>query len=256
MLAKRIIACLDVKDGVVVKGKHFENLVYGGDPVELAERYSRQCIDEIVFLDITASFESRKTMIDLVKKVAERVDVPFTVGGGIRDLETATELIYAGADKVSVNTAAVENPQLVEKIATRFGSQAVVVAIDTKRTEIGFEVFVMSGRRATGIRLEDWLVEIQQRGAGEILLTSIDTDGTKNGFDIELIRRARQISKLPLIASGGAGRQQHFLEAFRAGADAALGASVFHFGLLDVIQLKRYLFENGVNVRLDCVEVD
>ncbi|KAF2958621.1 imidazole glycerol phosphate synthase cyclase subunit [Thermotoga sp. Ku-13t] len=256
MLAKRIIACLDVKDGVVVKGKHFEDLVYGGDPVELAERYSRQCIDEIVFLDITASFESRKTMIDLVKKVAERVDVPFTVGGGIRDLETAMELIYAGADKVSVNTAAVENPRLVEKIATRFGSQAVVVAIDTKRTEIGFEVFVMSGKKATGIRLEDWLVEIQQRGAGEILLTSIDTDGTKDGFDIELIRRARQISKLPLIASGGAGRQQHFLEAFRAGADAALGASVFHFGLLDVIQLKRYLFENGVNVRLDCVEVD
>lgn len=256
MLAKRIIACLDVKDGVVVKGKHFEDLVYGGDPVELAERYSRQCIDEIVFLDITASFESRKTMIDLVKKVAERVDVPFTVGGGIRDLEIAAELIYAGADKVSVNTAAVENPRLVEKIATRFGSQAVVVAIDTKRTEIGFEVFVMSGKKATGIRLEDWLVEIQQRGAGEILLTSIDTDGTRDGFDIELIRRARQISKLPLIASGGAGRQQHFLEAFRAGADAALGASVFHFGLLDVIQLKRYLFENGVNVRLDCVEVD
>lgn len=256
MLAKRIIACLDVKDGMVVKGRQFENLVYGGDPVELAERYCRSCVDELVFLDITASLESRRTMIEVVKKVAERIDIPFTVGGGIRDVETAAELIYAGADKVSVNTAAVQNPKLIEEIATRFGSQAVVVAVDAKRTEKSFEVFVLSGKRPTGIKLEDWLTVVQDYGAGEVLLTSIDRDGTKEGFDLELISSAREILKIPLIASGGAGEKRHFFEAFKAGADAALGASVFHFGLIDVIELKKYLLQNGVNVRLDCMEVE
>ncbi|WP_448523454.1 imidazole glycerol phosphate synthase subunit HisF [Pseudothermotoga sp.] len=256
MLAKRIIACLDVKDGMVVKGRQFENLVYGGDPVELAQRYCESCIDELVFLDITASLESRRTMIHVVKKVAEKTDIPFTVGGGVRDVETASQLIYAGADKVSINTAAVENPKLIEKIASRFGSQAVVVAVDAKRTQLGFEVFTLSGKKATGIKLEDWLRNVQELGAGEILLTSIDKDGTKEGFDLELISLARKVLKIPLIASGGAGTKQHFLEAFKAGADAVLGASVFHFGLIDVQDLKRYLSENGISVRLDCWEVE
>lgn len=252
MLAKRIIACLDVKDGVVVKGKRFENLVYGGDPVELAERYNSECIDELVFLDISASLESRRTMIEIAKKVAERIDIPFTIGGGIRDLDVASELIYAGADKVSINTAAVENPKLIEKIASKFGSQAVVVAIDAKRTEIGFEVFVLSGKKRTGMKLGEWLSFVQDLGAGEVLLTSIDRDGTKEGFDIEMISLARNFLKIPIIASGGAGEEEHFLQAFMVGADATLAASIFHFKEVDVIQLKKYLKSKNIPIRLDC----
>ncbi|HBT38781.1 MAG: Imidazole glycerol phosphate synthase subunit HisF [Thermotoga sp. 50_1627] len=256
MLAKRIIACLDVKDGMVVKGRRFENLVYGGNPVELAQRYCESCIDELVFLDIAASLESRKTMIEVIEKVAEKTDIPFTVGGGIRDVDTASKLIYAGADRVSINTAAIENPRLIEQVASKFGSQAVVVAVDAKRTQLGFEVFTLSGKKATKIKLEEWLRLLQDLGAGEVLLTSIDRDGTKEGFDLELISLARKILKIPLIASGGAGTEQHFLEAFKAGADAALGASVFHFGLIDVRSLKKYLSQNKINMRLDCVEVE
>lgn len=252
MLAKRIIACLDVRDGVVVKGKRFENLVYGGDPVELAEKYCRECVDELVFLDISASLESRKTMIEVAKKVAERIDVPFTIGGGVRNLETASELIYAGADKVSINTAAVENPKLIEKIASKFGSQAVVVAVDAKRTETGFEVFVLSGKERTMMKLEEWFSSVQNLGAGEVLLTSIDRDGTKEGFDIEMISLARSVLRIPIIASGGAGKEEHFLQAFMAGADAALAASIFHFKEVDVIQLKRYLKSKNIPIRLDC----
>lgn len=250
MLAKRIIACLDVKDGKVVKGTNFENLRYSGDPVELAIRYSDEGIDELVFLDITASIEKRKTMIETVEKVAEAITIPFTIGGGIWDLELASELIYKGADKVSLNSGAVNNPNLITEIAKRFGSQAVVVAVDAKRTKLGFEVFTHSGKRATGMRLENWVKEIEERGAGEIMLTSIDTDGTKNGYDIEMLKIVREIVTIPIIVSGGAGRKEHFLEAFKNGADAALAASVFHYGEIDSSELKLYLGENGVPVRI------
>nr|5TQL_A Chain A, Imidazole glycerol phosphate synthase subunit HisF [Thermotoga maritima MSB8]5TQL_B Chain B, Imidazole glycerol phosphate synthase subunit HisF [Thermotoga maritima MSB8] len=250
-LAKRIIASLDVKDGRVVKGSNFENLRDSGDPVELGKFYSEIGIDELVFLDITASVEKRKTMLELVEKVAEQIDIPFTVGGGIHDFETASELILRGADKVSINTAAVENPSLITQIAQTFGSQAVVVAIDAKRVDGEFMVFTYSGKKNTGILLRDWVVEVEKRGAGEILLTSIDRDGTKSGYDTEMIRFVRPLTTLPIIASGGAGKMEHFLEAFLAGADAALAASVFHFREIDVRELKEYLKKHGVNVRLE-----
>lgn len=251
MLAKRIIACLDVKDQVVVKGRQFENLIYGGDPVELAKRYVELGVDELVFLDITATHEKRKTLVELVEKIAENINIPFTVGGGINSLELASELIYKGADKVSINSAAVENPQLITQIADRFGSQAVVVAIDVKKTEIGYEVFTVSGRKRTDITFESHLVEMQKRGAGELLITSIDKDGMQEGYDIETIRIAKSLTNLPVIVSGGAGRMEHFLDAFLAGADAALAASTFHFDQIDIPKLKRFLKENGVQVRLN-----
>ncbi|MCD6551177.1 imidazole glycerol phosphate synthase subunit HisF [Thermotoga sp.] len=251
MLARRIIACLDVKDGRVVKGTNFENLRDSGDPVELGKLYSKIGIDELVFLDITASVEKRKTMLELVESVAEQVDIPFTVGGGIHDFETAAELILRGADKVSINTAAVEKPGLITKIADTFGSQAVVVAIDAKRVNGRFVVFTYSGKKNTGILLSDWVREVEERGAGEILLTSIDRDGTKMGYDVEMIRFVRPLTNLPIIASGGAGKMEHFLEAFRAGADAALAASVFHFQEINVVELKKFLKDHGVNVRLE-----
>jgi len=251
MLAKRIIACLDVKDGRVVKGTRFENLRDSGDPVELGEFYSEIGVDELVFLDITASVEKRRTMLELVERVAERIDIPFTVGGGIHDFETAAELILRGADKVSINTAAVEDPSLITRIAETFGSQAVVVAVDAKRVDGKFVVFTYSGKKNTGILLEDWVREVERRGAGEILLTSIDHDGTKAGYDLEMISFVRNLVNIPIIASGGAGEMEHFLEAFKAGADAALAASVFHFREIDVRSLKEYLRRNGVNVRLE-----
>lgn len=250
MLAKRIIACLDVKNGRVVKGTRFENLRDSGDPVELGEFYSEIGVDELVFLDITASVEKRRTMLELVERVAERIDIPFTVGGGIHDFETAAELILRGADKVSINTAAVEDPSLITRIAETFGSQAVVVAVDAKRVDGKFVVFTYSGKKNTGIPLEDWVREVERRGAGEILLTSIDHDGTKAGYDLEMISFVRNLVNIPIIASGGAGEMEHFLEAFKAGADAALAASVFHFREIDVRSLKEYLRRNGVNVRL------
>jgi len=251
MLAKRIIACLDVKDGRVVKGTKFENLRDSGDPVELGEFYSEIGVDELVFLDITASVEKRRTMLELVERVAERIDIPFTVGGGIHDFETAAELILRGADKVSINTAAVEDPSLITRIAETFGSQAVVVAVDAKRVDGKFVVFTYSGKKNTGILLEDWVREVERRGAGEILLTSIDHDGTKAGYDLEMISFVRNLVNIPIIASGGAGEMGHFLEAFKAGADAALAASVFHFREIDVRSLKEYLRRNGVSVRLE-----
>lgn len=251
MLAKRIIACLDVKDGRVVKGTRFENLRDSGDPVELGEFYSEIGVDELVFLDITASVEKRRTMLELVERVAERIDIPFTVGGGIHDFETAAELILRGADKVSINTAAVEDPSLITRIAETFGSQAVVVAVDAKRVDGKFVVFTYSGKKNTGILLEDWVREVERRGAGEILLTSIDHDGTKAGYDLEMISFVRNLVNIPIIASGGAGEMGHFLEAFKAGADAALAASVFHFREIDVRSLKEYLRRNGVSVRLE-----
>ncbi len=251
MLAKRIIACLDVKNGRVVKGTRFENLRDSGDPVELGEFYSEIGVDELVFLDITASVEKRRTMLELVERVAERIDIPFTVGGGIHDFETAAELILRGADKVSINTAAVEDPSLITRIAETFGSQAVVVAVDAKRVDGKFVVFTYSGKKNTGILLEDWVREVERRGAGEILLTSIDHDGTKAGYDLEMISFVRNLVNIPIIASGGAGEMEHFLEAFKAGADAALAASVFHFREIDVRSLKEYLRRNGVNVRLE-----
>ncbi|PLV59788.1 imidazole glycerol phosphate synthase subunit HisF [Thermotoga sp. KOL6] len=251
MLAKRIIACLDVKDGRVVKGTNFENLRDSGDPVELGKLYSEEGIDELVFLDITASVEKRRTMLELVEKVAEEIDIPFTVGGGIHDFETASELILRGADKVSINTAAVEKPELITKIARTFGSQAVVVAIDAKRIDGKFVVFTYSGKKNTGILLENWVQEIEKRGAGEILLTSIDRDGTKMGYDVEMIEFVRSLTGLPIIASGGAGEMKHFLEAFNAGADAALAASVFHFREIDVKKLKKFLKDHGISVRME-----
>lgn len=250
MLAKRLIACLDVKDGVVVKGVQFENLIYGGDPVLLAKRYVEEGVDELVFLDITATYENRRTLVELVERIAENIDVPFTVGGGVNSLELASEIIYRGADKVTLNTAAVEHPRLITELADRFGSQAVVVAIDVRRTSSGYEVFTVSGRKRTGIRYEDHLLEVQSRGAGELLVTSIDRDGTKDGYDLETIRIAKRLTKLPLIVSGGAGRVEHFLEAFAAGADAALAASIFHFELVKLRELKLFLAGHGVPVRI------
>jgi len=250
MLAKRIIACLDVKDGKVVKGKNFENLKYSGDPVNLGIKYSNEGIDELVFLDITASVEKRRIMLETVERVAEVINIPFTIGGGIWDFETAAELIYRGADKVSLNSGAVNNPKLITQIADNFGSQAVVVAVDAKRTENGFEVFTHSGKKPTGLKLEDWVLELEKRGAGEIMLTSIDTDGTKEGYDVEMIKVVRELVNIPLIASGGAGKKEDFLEVFRVGADAALAASVFHYKEIDIFELKSYLKKNRIPVRL------
>nr|4Z08_A Chain A, de novo designed kemp eliminase KE07 [synthetic construct]5D2T_A Chain A, De novo designed kemp eliminase KE07 [synthetic construct]5D2V_A Chain A, De novo designed kemp eliminase KE07 [synthetic construct]5D2W_A Chain A, De novo designed kemp eliminase KE07 [synthetic construct] len=250
-LAKRIIAALIVKDGRVVKGSNFENLRDSGDPVELGKFYSEIGIDELSFWDITASVEKRKTMLELVEKVAEQIDIPFTVGGGIHDFETASELILRGADKVEINTAAVENPSLITQIAQTFGSQAVVVYIAAKRVDGEFMVFTYSGKKNTGILLRDWVVEVEKRGAGEIVLGSIDRLGTKSGYDTEMIRFVRPLTTLPIIAHGGAGKMEHFLEAFLAGADAAKANSVLHFREIDVRELKEYLKKHGVNVRLE-----
>ncbi len=249
-LAKRIVPCLDVKGGRVVKGVKFEGLKDAGDPVELAERYRDEGADEIVFLDITASLEKRATLRSLVRKVAANLDIPFTVGGGIRTMSDARLALCSGADKVAVNTAAIERPELITKLAEVFGSQCVVLAIDARRTGEGFEVFSHSATRATGLRAADWAEEAERRGAGELLVTSIDRDGTKRGYDVELLRAITSSVNLPVVASGGAGRLEHFLEAFRdGGCDAALAASLFHFRELTVSQVKDYLGANGVLVR-------
>ncbi|MGJ8454454.1 imidazole glycerol phosphate synthase subunit HisF [Pseudothermotoga sp. U03pept] len=251
MLTKRIIACLDVENGRVVKGTNFENLQDSGDPVELGKLYSEIGIDELVFLDITASIEKRRTVVDLVERVAEQIDIPFTVGGGIHDFETASQLILCGADKISLNTAAVEQPRLITKLSQTFGSQAVVVAIDSKRVDGKFFVFTHSGKNNTGVLLQDWVREVEKLGAGEILLTSIDRDGTKAGYDTEMISFVRDLTNLPIIASGGAGKIEDFLIVFRAGADAALAASVFHFREIDLRELKNFLKAQGVSVRME-----
>jgi len=251
MTAKRIIPCLDVKDGRVVKGVNFLNLKDKGDPVELASRYEDEGADEIVFLDISATVEGRKTLFEKVRQTAEVISVPLTVGGGIRSLQDAEKAFDSGADKVSINTAAVENKGLITQIADQFGRQALVVAIDAKRIGNSFRVFVRSGTQDTGLEVVAWAREVEALGAGEILLTSIDRDGTRMGYDIELTDAVSRAVRIPVIASGGAGEMRHFLEVFeRTKADAALAAGVFHEGLIRIPELKSYLKKNGVEVRL------
>ena len=251
MLAKRIIPCLDVRDGRVVKGVNFVNIRDAGDPVELAKFYSEQGADEIVFLDITATSDARDTVVQVVERTAEQVFVPLTVGGGIRTLEDFQKLLRAGADKISVNSAAVKDKSLIAKGAERFGSQCVVLAIDARRRADGsFEVVTAGGRNATGLDAIAWAREGERLGAGEILLTSMDADGTKNGFDLELTRAVTEAVSIPVIASGGCGSLNHFAEVFReTGCDAALAASLFHFGELTVPQVKQYLKEQNIPVR-------
>lgn len=251
MLAKRIIPCLDVRDGRVVKGVNFVNIRDAGDPVELATYYSRQGADEIVFLDITATHEARKTVADVVRRTVQRVFVPVTVGGGIRTLDDFQELLRAGADKISVNSAAVKDPSLISRAAERFGSQCVVLAIDARhRPEGGYEVVVAGGRIPTGLDAVEWAKRGEALGAGEILLTSMDADGTKKGFDLEMTRAVTNAVGIPVIASGGCGALAHFAEVFRkADADAALAASLFHYGELTVPQVKAYLQGEGIPVR-------
>lgn len=252
MPAKRIIPCLDVRDGRVVKGVNFIDIIDAGDPVETARAYDRQGADEIVFLDITASYERRKAILDVVSRTAEQVFVPLTVGGGVGRLDDFRDLLLAGADKVSVNTAAVRDPNLIERAAYQFGSQCVVVAIDARRRPdgSGFEVVVVGGRESTGLDAVEWATRVERLGAGEILLTSMDRDGTKDGFDLELTRTVADAVTIPVIASGGVGELDHFYDGLTAGgADAALAASVFHFGTFTVGQVKQYLRERGVEVR-------
>ncbi|ADY74104.1 Imidazole glycerol phosphate synthase subunit hisF [Desulfurobacterium thermolithotrophum DSM 11699] len=251
MLAKRIIPCLDVKEGRVVKGVNFVNLIDAGDPVENAKVYDEQGADELVFLDITASYEKRNIMIDVVKRTAEEVFMPLTVGGGVRTLEDIRNLLNAGADKVSINTAAVKNPDLIYEGAKLFGSQCIVVAIDAKRKGNSWEVYIHGGRTPTGIDVIEWAKKVVDLGAGEILLTSMDKDGTKSGYDIELTRTISEAVSVPVIASGGAGTKEHFYEGFVYGkADAVLAASVFHFKEISIPELKEYLKEKGVRVRI------
>lgn len=251
MLAKRIIPCLDVRDGKVVKGVNFVGIREVGDPVECAMEYDRQGADEICFLDITATYEDRRTMVDVVRKTAEHVFVPLTVGGGIRSVEDFREILRAGADKVSVNSAAVKNPELISQAAEIFGSQCVVAAIDAKRDEKGnFKVVVHGGRKDTGLDAVEWAKRCQELGAGEILLTSMDTDGCREGFDLELLRAVCSVVSVPVIASGGCGRLEHFSQVFEeTGADAALAASLFHFRELTVQEVKEHLAEHEIPVR-------
>ena len=252
MLAKRIIPCLDIKDGKTVKGVNFENLRYAGNPVMLAKKYSDEGADELVFLDITATNEKRKTTVEMVKKVAQQVFIPFTVGGGINSIEDMKTLLLAGADKVAINSAAVKTPDLINKSSNYFGSQCIVVAIDAKKVDGDFYVFINAGKINTGIKLSKWVKEVQERGAGEILLTSMDADGTQNGFDIEMTKLSSEHSSIPVIASGGAGPDpKHFTDIFIEGyADAALAASIFHFDTLSVPNLKQELKKQGIEVRI------
>jgi imidazole glycerol-phosphate synthase subunit HisF len=254
MLCKRIIPCLDVDRGRVVKGVHFQQLRDAGDPVEVARRYEVDGADELVFLDITASHEGREIMLDVVRRVSEQVFMPFTVGGGIRTLEDATRLIQAGAEKVSVNSAAVKDPDLVREIARRFGSNATAVNIDPRRvTRDGrefWEVHVSGGRIPTGFEAVAWARQVEELGAGEIVLTSMDADGTKNGYDLPMTKAVAHAVGIPVVASGGAGRPEHLLEAFRAGADAALAASIFHYNEYSIPATKQFLADHGVCVRV------
>ncbi len=252
MFTKRIIPCLDVNNGRVVKGVNFVNLRDAGDPVEVGAAYDREGADELVFLDITASSDARKTVVDMVRRVAETVFIPFTVGGGIRTVDDFREILREGADKISVNSAAIRNPALVSDAADKFGSQCVVVAIDAKRREngSGWEIYLNGGRVNTGIDAVEWAMKVNRLGAGEILLTSMDCDGTKAGYDIELTRTIADNVSIPVIASGGAGTMDHFYDALTAGgADAALAASLFHYKELAIPDLKEYLAGRGVSMR-------
>ena len=248
--AKRIIPCLDVKNGRVVKGVNFVGLKDAGDPVEAAIRYNEEGADELTFLDITASYEGRKPIIDIVEQVAKEVFIPLTVGGGISTLNDIYDLLNVGCDKVSINSAAVKRPDFINEASKRFGSQCIVVAIDVKRVGNSWNVFIKGGREDTGLNAIEWAKEVVDRGAGEILLTSMDTDGTKAGFDIEITKKISEMVNVPVIASGGAGNKEHFKEVFENSADAALAASIFHFREIDIIDLKEYLKENGISVRL------
>jgi len=259
VLTKRIIACLDVRAGRVVKGIQFVDIVDAGDPAELAHRHAAAGADEIVLLDITATHEGRGTLLDTVKRTAANLFVPFTVGGGIRSAEEAAAVFDAGADKVSINSAAIARPELIGEIGSSFGAQAVIVAIDARRAKGASDpvgeagVYVSGGRKPTGRRVVEWAREAEQRGAGEILLTSMDCDGTRDGFDCELTRRVSEAVQIPVIASGGAGNARHFAEVFKAGkADAALAASIFHFGITDSRALKAEVAASGVPMRLPC----
>ena len=251
MLAKRIIPCLDVKDGETVKGTHFVNLRQAGDPVELGKEYSRQGADELVYLDITATSDGRKTFTDLVTRVAREINIPFTVGGGIESIADVERLLYAGADNISINSAAIRHPELIDEIAKRFGSQVCVCAIDARNDADGWHCYIKGGRERTPLKLMDWAREVADRGAGEILFTSMDHDGVKQGFANEALAQLSSEVSIPVIASGGAGKKEHFRDAFTLGkADAALAASVFHFGEITIPDLKQYLRSEGINVRI------
>jgi len=251
MLTKRIIPCLDIKEGRVVKGIKFVDLIDAGDPIELASFYEKEKADELVFLDITASWEKRNIIIELVKKTAERVFIPFTVGGGIRSLEDIYYVLRAGADKISINTAAVTNPLLIQKASLKFGSSTIVVAIDVVKIDSDWEVVINGGRTRTGLRILNWVKKVERLGAGEILLTSMDKDGTKEGYDIELTKIVSENVNIPIIASGGAGEPEHLYEVLVKGkADAALAASIFHKREYSISKVKEFLGQKGVEVRL------
>ena len=250
-LSKRIIPCLDINKGRVVKGKSFINLVDAGDPSELSKHYNAEGADELVFLDITASHEQRKAIIDVVEKVSSEVFIPLTVGGGIRNLDNISELLLAGADKVSINTSAIENPEFIKKSSSKFGSQCIVVAIDAKKTNGSWNVYTYGGRKDTGINVIEWARKANEYGAGEILLTSMDMDGNKDGYDIDLLNIVSNEVNIPVIASGGAGTMEHIYDALVVGnSDAVLAASIFHFEELTIQQVKKFLNSKGVSVRL------
>jgi len=251
MLTKRIIPCLDIKNGRTVKGVNFIDLRDAGDPIELGSKYAELGADELVFLDITATVEKRKTLAELVKGIARYINIPFTVGGGISEVDAVDELLNSGADKITVNSSAVNNPKLIDKLAKRFGSQCVVLSVDTKMSNGIQKVFTSGGRIETDKELVPWVKEAVERGVGEILLTSMDNDGTKKGFAINITRELSEMLPVPVVASGGAGNMEHFVDVFRRGkADAALAASVFHFGEIKIIELKNYLKNKNIPVRL------
>ncbi|CAM3522118.1 imidazole glycerol phosphate synthase subunit HisF [Flavobacterium gelidilacus] len=251
MLTKRIIPCLDIKNGRTVKGVNFMDLKDAGDPVELAKKYSKEGADELVFLDISATEERRKTLIDLVRNVAKAINIPFTVGGGISSVEDVSILLKNGADKVSINSSAVKNPNLINELAQEFGSQCVVVAIDAKQIDGNWMVHLVGGKVPTELNLFDWAIEVEKRGAGEILFTSMNNDGTKNGFANEALAKLSTLVNIPIIASGGAGTMQHFADTFLEGkADAALAASVFHFQEIEIPELKKHLKEQNIEIRM------
>jgi len=250
MLTKRIIPCLDVDKGRVVKGKKFRNIQDVADPVNLAKRYNEEGADELVFYDITASNEERNIFLDVVEKVAKEIAIPFTVGGGIRTIDDINRVLRAGADKVSVNSAAVDNPELIKEAALKFGTQCIVLSIDAKQSDEGkWEVYTKGGRNNTGMDAIEWAKRGEELGAGEIVINAIDTDGEKSGYDLELTKQIAEAVNIPVVASGGAGKKEHFAEALKEGADAALAASVFHYGEIPISELKSYLVEQDINVR-------
>ncbi|WP_421775446.1 imidazole glycerol phosphate synthase subunit HisF [Gracilimonas sp.] len=250
MLTKRIIPCLDIKDGRTVKGVNFEGLRDAGDPVELAKRYSEEGADELVFLDITATLEKRKTLVELVKRIAAEINIPFTVGGGIKTVDEIEELLKSGADKVSLNSSIVKNPDLINEASTAFGAQAIVAAVDAKKHGDSWNVYIKGGTEDTGLDAIEWMQEVEERGAGEILLTSMDRDGTKSGFDIDILEKINGIVNIPVIASGGAGTIDHCIEAITKGnADAVLAASIFHFKEIEIKDLKKNMKAANIEVR-------